>query len=180
MRVSHIGGRIPRTLDIGNLSVFDAINEILGDDFFSNNDADRTLFDAPRQVRALQTGGFPPTDISIDDQKSYIIEVALAGVPRDKIKIEFQGRQVSLLVDVAERDEHGEAKVDDHQRRAYLQRGIKKFTMIENQWIVPSKFDIEKAKADFKDGLLTITIPLNEKEERLLEKREIKLLESGN
>jgi len=173
MRVNHIGGISPRN----GLTVFDAINNILNEDFFENF-LERPLFDAPRQVRELQSGGFPPTDISIDDQKSYIIEVALAGVPRDKIKIEFQGRQVSLLVELAERDEHGEAKETD-QRKAYLQRGIKRFTMIENQWLVPNKFDIERAKADYKDGLLTITIPLNEKEERLLEKREIKLIEQN-
>jgi len=174
MRVNHIGGIVPR--NESGLTVFDTINEILDNGFFDNF-FERPLFDAPRQVRELQSGSFPPTNISIDDQKQYIIEVALAGVPRDKIKIEFQNRSVLLSVELAERDEHGEAVESEEPKRAWLQRGIKGFTLIENQWVIPVKFDIEKAQADFRDGLLTIKIPLNEKEERLLEKREIKLIQ---
>jgi HSP20 family molecular chaperone IbpA len=169
--------------------VFDAIDRFINDDFSQ-------LFnflghDVPRQVRAIQTGGFPPTNISVDDQKQFTIEVALAGIPRDKINIDFQNRVVTLSVNnmTTETDDSTEEeetrvsspggaltrKVDDN--KLWIQRGIKRQQVIENQWTIPERFDIEKAKAEYKDGLLTLTFPLNEKEERLLEKRVIKLLE---
>lgn len=154
------------------ITVFDAINSVLNDDFFRSLGP---VFQPPRQVRELQFGGFPHTNIYIDDDKKYVIEIALAGVPKEKIDLEFQNRSVSLKVDLAERDEHGEAK--DVKKKAMLQQGIKGFTLIENTWAIPTRFDIEKAEASYKDGMLTIKTPLNEKEERLLERRKVPLIE---
>ena len=171
MRVNHIaGGRGPQR----EISVFDAIDKFVNDDF----SIFRNLFnDPPRQVRAIQTGGFPPTNISVNDQKQFTIEVALAGVPRDKINIDFQNRTITLTVNMEPQEGQDTDENKKKSETLWIQRGIRKQVVIENQWTIPETFDIEKASAAYNDGLLTITIPLNEKEERLLEKRTIKLLE---
>jgi HSP20 family molecular chaperone IbpA len=161
------------------LSIYDVFNSVLNDDFFAPIFRDYT---APRQVRELQAGGFPYTDIYLSDKKDYILEIAVAGVPKDKIDLEFQNRTISLKIDLEDHEAETKDANDASEPKAktperhYLQKGIKDFTFVENSWAIDKRWDIEKATAEVKDGILKIVVPLNEKEERLLEKRKIKLL----
>jgi len=154
----------------GAMSALDMINKILSDDFpFPGV----IPFSAPRQVRELQTGGFPHADILVDKDKNYIIKIALAGVPKDKIVLEHQNRVVNLKVNLEEPVAHPEEGPDEEKgtEEYYVQNGIKKFSFVENSWTIPRAWDIEKVSVDYKDGLLTIRIPYSDESRKLEEKK---------
>jgi HSP20 family molecular chaperone IbpA len=156
-----------------DMTVFDLFDRIaenaLGPSFH------RIPWEAPRQVRELQSGGFPPTNISTEkDSGSYVIDIALAGVPKEKIQLTTEGQVIHLKIDLAEkRDDSGEAVPNDNV--FFIQKGIAGFTLVENTWTVPNKYDMLKAETYYKDGMLTIKVPLKEEAKKLSEKRTLQI-----
>jgi HSP20 family molecular chaperone IbpA len=150
-------------------SVWDIFNDILGDDFLGK--AVNTQI--PRQVKELQCGGFPYSDIYVDQDKSYIIEMALAGVPQENINITTEEGYLYLRVGKEPDSTDIEKKVETI---VPIQRGIKRVGWVENSWRIPQQFDITKLIAFYKDGLLKIVVPVKEEVKLANEKREIKLL----
>jgi len=150
------------------ITAIDIINKMLSDDFLS---VFRTPFNAPRQVRELQTGGFPFADILVDKDKNYIIKIALAGVPKDKIQLSSQNRVVNLQVNLEEPEP--ETKVEETER--FIQNGIKKFSFVENSWSIPRAWDADRISVSYNDGLLTIKAPYSEESKRLEEKKVLQI-----
>jgi HSP20 family molecular chaperone IbpA len=150
------------------VSVFDLIESAaLSGTEFMNNIFDK--WSTPRQVRDLQVGVFPFANIFLDKSKSYVIQAALAGVPKEKLDLEFKNHYVYLKVDLEPQD--GEVEKEKY----VIQHGIKDFTFIENTWKIPEKFDIEKLEVSYVDGLLTIKAPLKQEEAALLEPRKLEI-----
>jgi HSP20 family molecular chaperone IbpA len=157
--------------------IFDIIDSVLNDFPTISNGG---FFQAPRQAKALQTGGFPFADIFIDEDKNYVIKVALSGIPKEKIDLTIQNRVIDLKIDLEEEAKDDEKDVSEKDKEArvpqrYLQRGIKSFTFVENSWTIPEKWDVEQIKTDYKDGLLTVVAPLRQEEVKQLEKRTLLL-----
>jgi HSP20 family protein len=135
---------------------------------------------APRQLRELTSGSFPPATIKINPDKSYQVDIALAGVPEDVIDVSLQGEYITLTVDLernkkAESTEEGD-KEEKKEQPYVLQQGIRSFTYLQNSYLLPKQFDREKLTAVYKNGLLSITVPLKEEQAKLAEKRTVKLI----
>ena len=130
------------------------------------------LNQAPRQIRELSAGSFPPADVYVTPSKDLVIEVALAGVNQDQVKLDLEGR--TLVLDVDRSLKEGEADPKDGWYK--LQAGIKGFTTLKTTYTIPRQYDLTKVNAKLEHGLLTIVINPTEETKRLDEKRNIPLI----
>ncbi len=89
----------------------------------------------------------PPTDI-YETEESWVTKVEIAGMRDEDFEVAFEN---NILLIRGKRP-------DLVERRAYHQMEIR-FGTFEIAVEVPVVVDIEKAKAEYKDGFLVITLP---------------------
>jgi HSP20 family molecular chaperone IbpA len=155
----------------------------LFDDIFSDafRFLDYTLPAAPRQIRELSASNFPPADIIVNPDKTYQVNVALAGVPEEAIKIDLEGNYVKLTVDTrqdvpAEGERADGANEEEAKTPTKVQSGIRDFTFLETSYAIPKYWDKDTLKASYKNGMLTIKVEPKAEVKQLSEKRSIPLI----
>lgn len=89
-----------------------------------------------------------PVDIYETD-KHLVFEIACTGIPKDELEIQIQSNILRVNFD---------KKVESGKDYNYLYRGIAKRSF-NLGWKIDSKFDLAKAEAEFKDGLLAVRVP---------------------
>jgi HSP20 family protein len=89
----------------------------------------------------------PPTDL-YETQETYVIRVEIAGMHEDDFEVLLENN--TLLI--------SGSRPDFTERRAYQQMEIRfgKFSTALN---LPGPVNIERARAEYKDGFLTIVLP---------------------
>jgi len=89
----------------------------------------------------------PPTDV-YETEKEYVARVEIAGMREDDFEVLLEND--TLLI--------SGSRPDLTERRAYQQMEIRfgKFSTAIN---LPGAVDIEQARAEYKDGFLTIVLP---------------------
>ncbi|HRQ24777.1 MAG TPA: Hsp20/alpha crystallin family protein [Anaerolineales bacterium] len=97
--------------------------------------------------RVRSHGWSPPTDV-YETADAYVARVEVAGMREEDFEVAFEKDHLiisGLRSDLAE-------------RRAYHQMEIQfgKFTAVVG---VPVPVDVENARAEYKDGFLTVTLP---------------------
>lgn len=119
----------------GMVSLFD---KIFDDDIF-NWDID------------LQANSTIPTHDIIENENEYIVDFALAGFKKEDVSLNIDNNILSI---------EGERKANDdikyNRKNTFYGHFKKSFTLPEN-------IESEKIDASFNDGILSITIPKNEK-----------------
>jgi len=92
----------------------------------------------------------PDTDLK-DKGDSYELKMDLAGMDDKSIKIDVQGNYLSVTAKSEESKEKKEGGKIIHQERhvGMVQRGM----------TLPKDADVEHYKSDYKNGVLTITVP---------------------
>ena len=101
-------------------------------------------------INPLITGSnFPKINV-VDNGESYEVEVAAAGFNKEHIDLELKNN--SLIVKVDKKEE----KTSDEKKK-FLMREItqRSFTRVVP---FPHKIDREKISSSFKDGMVTITL----------------------
>jgi HSP20 family protein len=93
-----------------------------------------------------------PVDI-FEDKKGLYFEIAGTGLSKEDINISIEGDVLRVSYD---------KKDEDLEERKYYHRGISKKSFNLGYRIPLTKYDISKAKALMKDGLLSIDIPIAE------------------
>lgn len=105
---------------------------------------------------ARSTTWSPPTDV-YETEDSCVIKVEVAGMRDEDFEVAFENN--ILLI-------HG-SRPDRSERRAYHQMEIR-FGRFEIAIEIPVVVDIEKARAEYKDGFLVIDLPkVNSKQSRI-------------
>lgn len=89
-----------------------------------------------------------PVDIYTTD-KSLVFDIACTGISKDDLEIQTQSNTLRVNYD---KTKNQVSQVD------YIHKGIAKRSF-NLGWKIDSKFDLSKADAQFKDGLLRIEIP---------------------
>ena len=113
----------------------------LFDDFFApTTGTEETLF--PRNWN-------PSADIYEDDD-NYVIQAEVPGVDKNNIHINFEN---NVLVLKGERTENNEVKEENYYRRE-MATGT-----FQRSFALPEGIDVDNIKADYKDGVIKITIP---------------------
>ncbi|MEJ5183547.1 MAG: Hsp20/alpha crystallin family protein [Rectinemataceae bacterium] len=98
---------------------------------------------------------YPPMNIYMLPDKSLVFEFALAGFDEKNMTLAFQGDYMvfSAKIDVEQPDENVR----------YFKRRLKLKDIEKQKYYVPAdKFDQEKVRAVFKNGILKVTIPPKE------------------
>jgi HSP20 family molecular chaperone IbpA len=111
--------------------------------------------DQCKKVRnVVASANWPPADFWVDENdKSYNIEVAVAGYTQDQIEMSFKEDSIVLSFG----DESVPEKVE--QGRRYLYKGIKRPSdATVSYFIDPQFWDKEKISASLKDGMLVIKV----------------------
>lgn len=98
-----------------------------------------------------------PYDISylkdeIGSPTEYRLDIALAGVPKDNIKLSVKDQQLSVEVT------RGKDRLDE-PKSAWLKTGIS-YREAKLQFQLGKDVDIKKINSSYKDGLLRVTIPV--------------------
>lgn len=96
---------------------------------------------------------YPPANIYTARDGAMVLEFALAGLNESAVSVTFQGDYLILSAKIAPKDE-----VDDESR--YYRRGFRPRDIERQKYRVPAEdYFQDQAKAVFKNGVLTVTVP---------------------
>lgn len=111
---------------------------------------------------------YPPMNFAIEykDDKpvNYLVELAVAGIPKDEISVSINKRERSIGIECGPAEKAGppsDAEEEPPNRTQYLSRSIA--TRAFRKWLIaPEQSDLEKVSLGYSDGILKITIPIME------------------
>jgi HSP20 family protein len=86
-----------------------------------------------------------------EDEKSYTIRAEIPGAKKEDIKVDVEGNLVSVRADVRQEKEEKKGEKIVYSERSY--------GMASRSFTLPNEVDASGAKADYKDGLLSLTLP---------------------
>jgi HSP20 family protein len=112
------------------------------------------MFESAWQGEPLSQGGWvPPVDIVETAGKDVVVRAELPEMKREDIKVMFEGNVLTI---------EGERKlVRDNEGDTYhrVERGYGAF---RRSFSLPATVDPARVEADYKDGVLTVTLPRRE------------------
>ena len=86
-----------------------------------------------------------------EDDKAYSVHAEIPGVKKEDISVDVDGNQLSIRAEVKRDDEKKEGKKVLHSERYY--------GMVSRSMTLPTEVDSQAAKAEYKDGVLDLTLP---------------------
>jgi HSP20 family protein len=93
--------------------------------------------------------GNPAVDI-YDNDDHIVIKAEIPGVDKKDITVDIKDGVLTLK---------GERSSDNEERKENFYRRERTFGKFERAFTVPAEVDLDKIKADYKDGVLKIEIP---------------------
>lgn len=114
------------------------------------------LFDEPLSELArtsqLLSGWTPALDLH-EDKDNLIVKVELPGMKREDIDVSLHDGSLSIS---------GERKSEEKFENAEVYRAERFFGRFQRTVVLPSSVAVDKVKAQYKDGILTVTLPKTE------------------
>ena len=115
-------------------------NRVFGDFYFPTN----------REEGDLPMWNWNPVVDVYDNDDNIVLKAEIPGIDKKDIEIDVKGRVLTLK---GERSSDNEVKEDNYYRR---ERCFGKF---ERAFNLPVNVELDKIKANYKDGVLEIEIP---------------------
>jgi len=110
-------------------------------DFFGNN--------LSKRYNGSERTIYPSIDLSESD-KEFVVKAELPGVDKNNVKISMQENILTLRGDkIQEKEEKNENYRLNERIYGVFERSIR----------LPNSVDVRKIKANFKDGILSISLP---------------------
>jgi HSP20 family protein len=123
--------------------VQERVNRVLGEFYGSHGQDD-----------VMRRGAWvPPVDIYEGASHEMIIKAELPDVKREDISINVENNTLTI---------GGEKKLDDEVNRDQYHRIERLYGSFSRSFSLPSTIDTDKVSADYKNGVLTIKLPLRE------------------
>jgi HSP20 family protein len=95
----------------------------------------------------------PPIEAWVDkDEKKYHLSIALAGVDPKDIELNVQGNNLTVS---------GEQKISEEKKEADFVYQEFAYGRFERTIMLPEGVDTQKLTAEYKNGVLEITAPMN-------------------
>jgi HSP20 family protein len=91
----------------------------------------------------------PVMDI-VESEKDFTVKVELPGMKKEDIKINIENNTLSI---------EGERKTESEEKKKTFHRIERSYGQFYRAVSLPKHVDDAKIKAEFNDGLLTITLP---------------------
>lgn len=105
-----------------------------------------------RLLESPLAGWAPALDVH-EDKDSFVIRTELPGLKREDIEVSLQDG--ALIISGERKEEKVEADVEVHRQERYYGKFQRALTL-------PEPVAADKVKADYKDGVLTVTLPKTE------------------
>jgi HSP20 family protein len=119
----------------------DRINRIFGDAYTRRYDDDLT-----------QRGEwFPPVDIYENANQEIVLKAELPGLAREDIDLRVENNTLTL---------RGERKRENEVKQEQYHRVERSYGAFSRSFSLPTRIDTEKVRAEFKEGVLSITLPV--------------------
>ena len=119
----------------------DRINRIFGDAYTRRHDDDLT-----------QRGEwFPAVDIYENAHQESVLKAELPGIVREDIDVRVENNTLTL---------RGERKRDTEVKQEQFHRVERSYGSFSRSFSLPSRIDTDQVRAEFKDGVLAITLPV--------------------
>jgi HSP20 family protein len=114
------------------------------------------LFEAPlselARTSSILSGWTPPLDLS-EDKDNYHVRVELPGMKREEIDLSLHDGCLSLS---------GERKQEHEHKDQEVYRAERFFGRFQRTISLPGPVATDKVKAQYKDGILQVTLPKTE------------------
>jgi HSP20 family protein len=95
----------------------------------------------------------PPVDIFETDKHDLVLRAELPGLTREDIEVTVENGSVAIK---------GEKKFDSEVKEESYRRIERTYGTFHRSFTLPNTVDSSKVSADFKHGVLTITLPFRE------------------
>ena len=86
-----------------------------------------------------------------EDDKSFTVKADIPGVKKEDIQVDIDDDRVSLRAVVKKEKEEKKGEKTVYSERAY--------GMVSRSFTLPVAVDTKEAKAEYKDGVLNLTLP---------------------
>lgn len=117
------------------------INRIFGDAYTRRHDDDLN-----------QRGEwFPPVDIYENAQQEIVMKAELPGLSREDIDLRVENNTLTL---------RGERKRDSEVKQEQFHRVERSYGAFSRSFALPTRIDTDKVRAEFRDGVLTVSLPV--------------------
>lgn len=127
------------------MSLRDMMNQLMENAFVSPEQ----WFSGASPLTSPTSG--PALDVT-ENADAYMIKAALPGWKPDQVEITFEGGTVSLRGEVNEENEQTDENTRWHRREIRRMSFNRSLTL-------PTEVEADKAKAEFENGILTLTLP---------------------
>jgi HSP20 family protein len=113
------------------------------------------MFDAAWSGEPLSRGGWvPPVDVIETAAKDVIVKAELPEMKREDIKVSFENNVLTI------EGERALANAEEtHDTFHRVERGYGAF---RRSFTMPASVDASRIQADYRDGVLTVTLPRRE------------------
>lgn len=130
-----------------------------------NNWFDDNFFNTP--VMAQTTTTAPAVNVK-EDNKQYVMEVAVPGLKKEQVNMSID-KDGYLTLSIENKNE----QKDENKKEHYLRREFS-YTSYRQSYALPDNVDADKIEANVADGVLKVVLPKVEKKE---EKQDVKHIE---
>ena len=130
-----------------------------------NNWFDDNFFNTP--VMAQTTTTAPAVNVK-EDNKQYVMEVAVPGLKKEQVNMSID-KDGYLTLSIENKNE----QKDENKKEHYLRREFS-YTSDRQSYALPDNVDADKIEANVADGVLKVVLPKVEKKE---EKEDVKHIE---
>jgi len=118
-------------------------------------------------VNSRTFSGFTPHVDACETERGYEIEVALPGVKKEDITIDFQEGKLTIT---------GERKLEKKEEGRRFHMMETQYGAFSRSFFLPDNVNPDKITAEFRDGILLVDVP---KDEKKTKKRQISIA-AGN
>jgi HSP20 family protein len=130
-----------------------------------SRDPFRELFDLQRGLNQLfdESFGIPREDVALkawapavdvyEDENAFLIKLELPEVNREDVKVSLNENTLSIS---------GERRVENEDKRENYHRVERSYGQFYRSFTLPPNVNVEAIDAQFKDGVLRLTLPKRE------------------
>ena len=126
--------------------------------FYMTNFFDNELFPMLSNNNAKST--MPAVNIREDD-KNYVLDFAIPGIDKKDLKIDMNEDVLTISSEVKNESEENK---DGYKRKEFS------YSAFSRSFYIPENVDREKIGANYKDGVLTVSLPKQEEEKNKISK----------
>jgi HSP20 family protein len=129
---------------------WDPVRELLALQERMNRLIDQTLSRTRSEGELSSTGAWSPAVDLYESEKSLILKAELPEVRQDDIELRIDDDRVTL---------RGERRANEAISEKQFVRMERSYGPFHRTFELPTSIDTDKVKADFKKGILTVTMP---------------------